>query len=318
MKRTTATGSVGGMYVDRNIGAGTPGTLLIAEDRNNIQEELCNAITQAGFTLNGADQAQLAKSIVAMSKPVGELFYSFFEKATDEFFPAIAIDIEDKEISASNYPDLVPLLRGQQLDVGGSKQFTASVSGSVVTFTSGILANSLLAMLYEDALCQGDGETPEYSGWRALNIGGTDYAITDINIASLTITVDGTPASGTQTIIVYPHRIAGSTTTARLYRNGSRVLTAQGDDDNEFGAGLRRVESLPNIRATGAVKGDLIPVGGAFYEAGNEQETTGNRGPYSVGFNASLSSSIYKDNAHVVPRATSGYLYIWAGRYIAS
>lgn len=259
-------------------------------------------------------------------------FTAFFEKATDEFFPAIAIDIEDKEISASNYPDLVPLLRAQQLDVGGSKQFTASVSGSVVTFTSGILANSLLAMLYEDALCQGDGETPEYSGWRALNIGGTDYAITDINIASLTITVDGTPASGTQTIIVYPHRIAGSTTTARLYRNGSRVLTAQGDDDNEFGAGLRRVESLPNIAGkwrrglssenTASTDGDYQ---GAFYQEGVQRSARvfGNSGSNSggteyLGFSAALSNPVYKDNAHVVPRATSGYLYIWAGRYIAS
>jgi len=63
MNRTTATGSVDGQYVDDNPGLGVTGTLLIAADRNAIQEELVGAIEAAGLTPSASDNAQVTAAI---------------------------------------------------------------------------------------------------------------------------------------------------------------------------------------------------------------------------------------------------------------
>jgi photosystem II stability/assembly factor-like uncharacterized protein len=63
MKRTTADGNSGNLYQDRNTTLGRVGTLIQAEDKNLIQEEICNAIEGAGITLNGSDDTQLLQAI---------------------------------------------------------------------------------------------------------------------------------------------------------------------------------------------------------------------------------------------------------------
>lgn len=63
MKRTTAPGSAAGAYVDDNPALGVVGTLLIAEDRNAIQEEIVNAIEAAGLTPASANLEQLKSAI---------------------------------------------------------------------------------------------------------------------------------------------------------------------------------------------------------------------------------------------------------------
>ena len=72
MKRTTAAGSSGGQYVDYNAGV-EPGTLLWAEDRNNVQEELCNLIESVGWSLDGTDKYQLLRSTIALRYDVGRV-----------------------------------------------------------------------------------------------------------------------------------------------------------------------------------------------------------------------------------------------------
>ena len=63
MFKTNALNSVGNAYVDKDTGSGTPGTRLEADDRNIIQDELTNAVTGSGQTLNSpgifTDNSQL-------------------------------------------------------------------------------------------------------------------------------------------------------------------------------------------------------------------------------------------------------------------
>lgn len=66
MHRTTADGSIGNLYVDRNVSIGRAGTLLIAKDRNAIQEELCYIIEQAGIALDDNNTTQLKAAVDAM------------------------------------------------------------------------------------------------------------------------------------------------------------------------------------------------------------------------------------------------------------
>ena len=81
-------------------------------------------------------------------------------------------------------------------------------------------------------------------------------------------------------------------------------------------------ESLPNIKGGGA--GEIgwttanTPTG-AFYKDKESPNINGSfasrGGTYSLGFDASRSSSIYQDNATVQQRATQMYLYFYVGDY---
>lgn len=74
MFKTTALDSVGNQYVDKDVGGGTPGTRLEADDRNIIQDELVNAIEGTGGVLDptGVDRSQLLTAILTVSEiPIG-------------------------------------------------------------------------------------------------------------------------------------------------------------------------------------------------------------------------------------------------------
>ena len=64
MRRTSAPGSIDNKYVDRNLDIGREGTLILAENMNDFQEEIANTIEEAGITLDSGDQAQLSKAVV--------------------------------------------------------------------------------------------------------------------------------------------------------------------------------------------------------------------------------------------------------------
>ncbi len=73
MHRTIASGHVSNLYVDQDPGNGVQGTVLVAADRNSIQEELCNAIEGAGLALSTANDSQL---LAALRKGQGSSFDS--------------------------------------------------------------------------------------------------------------------------------------------------------------------------------------------------------------------------------------------------
>lgn len=131
-------------------------------------------------------------------------------------------------ISETNWSVLVPYLRGQQLiylegQTGAVSQFSGTVAGSELTLDTNTANDDLLAALDEDLAAFGG----VFTSWRTVDINGTTFDITAIDSATRVITVSGSPSVGVQNAIFYPHRIAGSTTTARLisWRGRSPVGT---------------------------------------------------------------------------------------------
>lgn len=65
MDRTTAPGAVGGLYVDEDVESEIQGTLLVAADRNAIQEELIALIVAAGLTPSAGTLTQVRDAVAA-------------------------------------------------------------------------------------------------------------------------------------------------------------------------------------------------------------------------------------------------------------
>jgi hypothetical protein len=315
MQRTTAPNSVGGLHVDKVPGV-TVGTTGVALDRNNLQEEIVNAILGSGASL-GVAQTQLRDSIISLSHRVGEPFFSLFKETPSASFPAIRVDDGDHDIAVSNCPDFVPKARAEKLESDSVTDFSGTVAGSVFTFSTNQAANRLLAALAEDELVHGG-----YTNWLSINIAGTDYAITNINVGARTVTVTGTPPTGAQTGIIYPYRITGSTTTARLRRISGRSFVGtealSGDTpDRMLLAGLRARDrgqghrhnpisgkgAFQHYAAGGHNYGNLTPYA-------EDVSTTGD--PVTDGTNGTL-----RTGKTTEPRTYPGYVYIWAGRYVA-
>lgn len=336
MKRTTASGSSGGAYVDYVAGV-TAGTLLTAEDRNNLQEEICHLIESVGWSLDGTDQYQLLRSQIAMSKVIGEIVLpeikwtpitvaaskSTTNPSYPNYLPVIARHDADHDITTSQAPDLVTAYRAFAAEVLGSASFTATIAGSVATFANTSVNNALLAALNEDGFVQrwfSSGQSATYAGsgidysnWRCINIAGTDYVITNVNPGARTITVTGTPASGSQTVIFYPYRIAGSSTSVRLHRLSGMVGVAGQDADGFEITGLRHMDYGQGHKHT-ATTGSLLSTGATGYNNGT---ATGFGGDTLTGPTTDGTNGTPRTGKTTTPRSQSRYAYSWAGRLLA-
>lgn len=252
MVRTSAPNSSSGLYVDENPGSSTIGTSIVAADKNMIQEELANAVEDFGLALSAGNNAQLYQVLKGCQVGYpGALVQMEFEVPTSITFPAVPRYDADRDISQTNYPLLVPLLRAVKAKVLGVTDFASTVAGSVITLTSTAASLALVKLINEDAgvngwlLTQSATYTPDYSTAatrRTVNVAGTDYAITAVNLLTPSITVSGTPASGAQTVSCYTYRIAGSATTARLHRLSGFVGVVAGDVDGEHVGGWRKMD----------------------------------------------------------------------------
>lgn len=185
------------------------------------------------------------------SKVIGELFFLDFPKDTNytfnpmtprTYFPALNLSEIDVTLTVDNtdIPQVsLDHLRSKYLiylpgKSGEVFQWTTTVTGSDIEFPNTTSANAVLAALVEDKDVQGT-----YTNHRTVNIDGSDFAITGINLVTRVVTVSGSPTTGSQTARFYSHRIAGSTTTARLFEVSGESFIAGGDPDGYFIGGLR-------------------------------------------------------------------------------
>ena len=162
-----------------------------------------------------------------------------------EYNPVIPRGDGDHDISTTQTTQaVIDKFRTSPLTVGEYSSYAVTVSGSTITVTgpsSGVIA-ALLACIQnlgfvnrwkssgEDANYAASGVDFTYaSRIYCVTIAGVDYPITAVSVGSATITVTGTPASGAQTLYVYPMRIAGSTTSARLRSLAGFVPVPAGD-----------------------------------------------------------------------------------------
>ena len=252
-----------------------------------------------------------------------------FEITPSRFFPAVPRYDGNHDISVSNYPIPVPLLRAVKAKVKTVTDFASTVSGSIITLTSTAASLALVKLINEDMLVNGwlvgqvSTFTADYSTAatrRTVNVAGTDYAITAVNLATPSITVSGTPASGSQTVSCYTYRIAGSSTTARLHRLSGFVGVVAGDVDGDHVGGWRKMDQgqghWHEIYAGQASGGALL------FPASTG--STGQTGGVSAGQTRDLSKDIVAYGANgpprtgktTNPRSHGLYAYTAAGVYV--
>jgi len=147
----------------------------------------------------------------------------------------------NNDLSATAYPVYVPYLRAVKSFAGATSDFAVTVSGSNVTFPNTPEGIAMVQAIINEASVAhylNNGEIANYTGGtdystaatqQSINVNGVDYVITGATLATRIVTVTGTPTAGAQTAIVYPHRIAGSTTTARLPKIGGFIPAPAGD-----------------------------------------------------------------------------------------
>jgi hypothetical protein len=184
----------------------------------------------------------LIRDMIRYGKPVGEMFGSEIERTPtafnpatpDTYFPALPLTTFSgvQTISEANWPDLLPALRGVQLKIGSTDTFAGSASASTITLTDTTANNQLLSALAESVAHFGYNYTVT---WNSV-----EYAITNIATLTRVITVTGTPTAGAGNATFFPHRIAGSTTTARVFSLQGLGLIGLGDADRYFVGGLAR------------------------------------------------------------------------------
>ncbi len=347
MDKTTAPSSSSGAFVDDNPGGGIVGTLIVAADQQAHQDEVYNSIVGASITPSAASNAQLRQAINRLikerSREVGEIFAILDQRLPIEWsvanelthFPALCLTnfAIKSDISDANWPDLVPYLRGIRtvFKDGLSGQITtpgvtawAIVSNVVtLTFTNDADHIALLTALSEDQVIHGS-----FTNWRTITLAGTigsitagTYAITAISPASRTVSFSFTAAnasgSGAFTVEFYTHRIAGSSTTARVFAAQGEALHGVNDANGYFVAG--------GLRRQGYFQGhehdQYQPAGGAVVPgwAGGAGSTRG-----ALGSNTQIGSP-KTDGTNGTPRtaketnspALSVHLYIHGGRYVA-
>lgn len=127
MKRTEATGSIAGQYIDRNTELGREGTLLTAEDRNAIQEELVGVIEASGQILNGGDLGQLLKAIVLKLGNVAETITGVKTFSDIPILPAVNPTTDNQATRRKFVADL----DAQNVKISGAQTIS-----DVKTFTS--------------------------------------------------------------------------------------------------------------------------------------------------------------------------------------
>lgn len=172
-----------------------------------------------------------------------------------EYFPAIPRHDADHDISTSQVPQwVIDELNAEKITFGAVSSFTATLAGGVLTFASGSDNDKLLYLINEMGLVNrwyGSSEAANYGASGALHtgsrqycvtIGGVNYAITACSTTGRTITLATAPADGSVTVEVYPNRIAGSTTSARLRRISGEALVAAGDVTGEVVVGGARMD----------------------------------------------------------------------------
>ena len=230
-------------------------------------------------------------------------------------------------LSTTNWPLLVPYLRDQTAVyleglTGEVSAFPGTVAASVITLDDTTANNAILAALDEDRLANGGS----FTDWRTVDIDGTTYVITALDTGTRAITVTGTPTVGAQNATFYPHRIAGSTTTARLHSWVGRSPIGAGTAESVSGLLRRdRVQGwqIGSTFSATDYYGEIIEdVGSIFVNAGSGSGRPSYRNA-SQGSSARLTA--FNDGTNGQPRLgadthgpdSSLHMYVYGGSYSA-
>ena len=312
--------------------------------------EINHIITGAGFTADPADFYQLEKANIATRYEIGALVDSEIEltpviysaarstahPSYPRYLPYIPRYDADHDVTTAMAPDLVTAYRAEmaKIRVGASivSSWTGTVSGSTITFASNTANLALINLYTNEASANGYIQTqsaafsPVFTGaaQRCIRVNGVDYAVTSTSTGALTITVSGTPASGSQTCQAPTYCIAGSATSVRLPRiSGFVGVTAQ-DYDGEVVTGWRRPWRTQGhnhevMTSTGRFVSSIF-TGGSISGKSFDATTT------SPTANTAVAGNIITDGTNGTPqvgkttdpRTYGKYTYTHAGRLLAA
>lgn len=199
--------------------------------------------------------ALLLKSYMKVGKI--EWFDHYFEPSSMN--PWFDLSQADTTISNSNWPELVTHWRINKYltylpgTISEQSDFVIDSYSITSNVVSVVLSNLTPEIKILAALAEDQAVHASYVNWIPITINtgfgsipAGDYGITNINTGTRTITFSYTAANISSTPVVgvtckfYPHRVSGSSTTARHLSIAGRTLVAQGDSNGEVFYGLRR------------------------------------------------------------------------------
>ena len=227
---------------------------------------------------------------------------------------------EDHDLAIANYP-LLAALKDQKASFKGTTDFTATISGSTITMPNNAAGIAAVQKIADDALFAGwlnssqaadpVADFTTASSQRCVNIAGTDYAITGANPGTRTITVSESPATGSQTVIFYPLRIAGSTN-IRLHAWKGAVPVVDGDSDGENVNGYRKLDRGQLHIHSG---NGLISLGGSVI-INNSGNAGRNSAPTGLPITAGALTGTPRNGKTTDPRGFGQYVYTFVGLYL--
>jgi hypothetical protein len=364
MRKIAGPGHVSNRYVDYDPVTNPDGTVITADFQNDVQDELIGIQDEFSIAEAAGTNEYVKASIIGMAikygKQLGELVFlpkykapaAFDKDNPTVFFPAVCLsDIETyRDISVANYPDLVPELRSipayyERNKTGEKYQFDVTnwaISSNVatLTFANTTAENEILAALSADNLVHGS-----YTNWQTItlasaigDISSGDYAITDVDTLARTIsfafTASNNSGSVTATASFYRHRVAGSTTTARLFQISEDALMSVGNDRVSMFRQLDQMqritgylESVSNNASLLGMFGTASPsVSGAFSLNGTTQNintiagasaAAGQRGLDFDSADSPNARTSATTDGQTQPKNTAAHIFMWAQSYVA-
>jgi len=361
MRKIAGPGHVSNEFVDYDPITNPTGTQITADFMNDAQSELIGIQDALGIAEAAGSNEYILAAIkglaVQYGKRLGEVYASeeyeapsaFDKDNPDDFNPAVCLsEIESYEdISSTNWPDLVPLLRARPAywmhnKTGEKYQFSvtnwAIVSNvATLTFSDTDAENGILGVLGEDNLSHGG-----YGNWQTItlasaigDIAAGDYAITDVDTLARTISfayaASNNSGGVTATASFYRHRVAGSTTTARLFAIDGYAIMSEGSDRV---SGFRKLDQMQKITGDltagaifvmGASEGASVTTNGAFAvsDASGPRRNTGLVGSDTIKtmWFDSASSPDARVSATTAgetrPRNMAAYVYLFGRSYVA-
>jgi hypothetical protein len=279
--------------------------------------------------ISGVSKKITLATLAALSSHfVGETVFSDLKKTVSASFPAVS-RAETIDVSETNYPLLVSEYRAEQLELLGVSEWQVTVTSSVVTIVAGSTAATALCSLFqqdaivsswlntsEPASFTGTADYTTSSTSRCINLDGTDYRITNASATSINFSLTSEPGNGTYTLKVYPYRVAGSSTTARLFKISGSALIAAGDSGGEVVGGFRKMDRGQGHWHAPYGNGTSVAGNGNFGGMQNGvfnflSVNTGIRQPTTDSTNGTPRTGKTTD-----PRTAGMNVYTWAGLYI--
>ena len=253
--------------------------------------------------ISGASKKITIQTLLNYMTPLGAIVETAYKRTPAADFPAVPVS-SDVTVDEANYPLLVSELRADAAEVwltAGTVITSINVNataGSNLTSVDSAFTIILAALTEEYAI------QSAYS--IAVTIGGTDYEVASL---SSVIGITGTIATGATTMTVYPHRIVGSTTTARVFKDAGRA-TMSHDGKLRIAGTRRRHHFQGHLLQTGVSAGGALP----GISASNRTTNSG----------TSLTGTSFGDDGtngtpitgpETEPNSMSVWRYIWAQVY---